>query len=156
MRADLERSLPSHLVPSVVRAVPSLPETASGKTDRNALPNPFDDAAAEPENPALPQAPGGGMKHPGAGDGPGPGIAAVTAGIWARILNCEASDLDSSSDFHALGGDSLAVVEMLAALGQELLGQAAERQFLDRLGSLSENLTLGRVVGTAEALRSTS
>jgi amino acid adenylation domain-containing protein len=154
VRADLERTLPSHLVPSVVRAVRSLPETASGKTDRNALPNPFDDAAAQPE--ALAHTPAGGAKHPGAGDGPGPGVAAATAGIWARILNCEASDLDASSDFHALGGDSLAVLEMLAALGDELLGRAAEQQFLDRLGSLSENLTLGRVVGAAEALRSTS
>ena len=62
----------------------------------------------------------------------------------------------ASSDFHALGGDSLAVLEMLAALGDELLGKSMEQQFLARLGSLSENLTLGRVVKTVDALRSTS
>lgn len=45
---------------------------------------------------------------------------------------------------------------MLSALGDELLGRTAEQQFLARLGSLSENLTLGRVVETVEALRSTS
>ncbi|WP_328392953.1 non-ribosomal peptide synthetase [Streptomyces sp. NBC_00390] len=166
VRADLEQSLPSHLVPSVVRAVPRLPETASGKTDRNALPNPFGDAVAEQEQeqgqeqeqeqPTVPAASAAGPDAPSRGDGPGPGIAAVTADIWARILRCDATDLDASSDFHALGGDSLAVLEMLAALGEELLGQAAERQFVDRLGSLSEHLTLGRVVGTVEALRSTS
>ena len=45
---------------------------------------------------------------------------------------------------------------MLAALGDELLGKSMEQQFLARLGSLSENLTLGRVVETVEGLRSTS
>lgn len=145
LRADLEQSLPSHLVPSVMRTLPGLPETASGKTDRNALPNPFDDSAAPPSrSTAAPDLPAGGQ------------VATVTAGIWARVLNCEPSDLDSSSDFHALGGDSLAVLEMLSALGDELLGQDAEQQFLARLGSLSERLTLGRVVDTVEALRCAS
>lgn len=140
MRAELERSLPSHLVPSVVCAVSALPETASGKTDRNALPNPFDEAAAQPGTVRTPE----------------PGTAAVITGIWSRVLHCDAGHLDASSDFHALGGDSLAVLEMLSALGDELLGRAAEQQFLARLGSLSENLTLGRVIETVEALRSTS
>ncbi|MET7619802.1 non-ribosomal peptide synthetase [Streptomyces sp. NPDC005408] len=150
VRAELERTLPSHLVPSVVCAVLGLPVTASGKTDRNALPNPFDEAdgaAAEPGRPAVPE---------GTGGAPGPGTTAVIAGIWSRILHCDATRLDASSDFHALGGDSLAVLEMLAALGDELLGKAMEQQFLARLGSLSENLTLGRVVETVDDLRSTS
>lgn len=147
VRAELERSLPSHLVPSVVRAVSRLPETASGKTDRNALPNPFGDEA---------DAPGTAVASAAGAPGPGPDIAAVTARIWARILHCETADLDPSSEFHTLGGDSLAVLEMLTALGEEVLGRASEQQFLDRLGSLSENLTLGRVVDALEALRSTS
>ncbi|MFF3327524.1 non-ribosomal peptide synthetase [Streptomyces sp. NPDC002889] len=155
VRADLEQSLPSHLVPSVVRALPSLPETSSGKTDRNALPNPFD-AVAEPDTSHAGETPDTAPKPPRADDGPGPGIAAVTAVIWARILHCEATDLDSSSDFHTLGGDSLAVLEMLSAIGEELLGRDVEQQFLVQLGSLSEKLTLGRVVESVEALRSTS
>ncbi|MGI5401096.1 non-ribosomal peptide synthetase [Streptomyces sp. CA-135486] len=154
VRAELERSLPSHLVPSVVCAVPGLPETASGKTDRNALPNPFDEAAAEP---GLARGGGAGSSPaPSTGLAPVPDAAAVIAGIWSRVLHCDATRLDASSDFHALGGDSLAVLEMLAALGDELLGKAMEQQFLARLGSLSENLTLGRVVETVDALRSTS
>ncbi|MFD9219987.1 non-ribosomal peptide synthetase [Streptomyces sp. NPDC060064] len=168
VRAELERTLPSHLVPSVVCAVPGLPETASGKTDRNALPNPFDEAAeadeaaqaaAAPGKPAASGAPAAnptGTRPPGTLRAPGLGTAAVTAGIWSRILHCDATRLDASSDFHALGGDSLAVLEMLAALGDELLGQSMEQQFLTQLGSLSENLTLGRVVETVDALRSTS
>ncbi|WNO76839.1 non-ribosomal peptide synthetase [Streptomyces sp. AM8-1-1] len=146
VRAELEQSLPSHLVPSVVRAVAALPETASGKTDRNALPNPFGEGVDEP----------GTVVAPSDAPGPGPDITAVTAGIWARVLHCEAAGLDPSSDFHKLGGDSLAVLEMLTALGEDVLGGASEQRFLDRLGSLSGNLTLGRVVEALEELRSTS
>ncbi|RNL73893.1 transposase family protein [Streptomyces sp. I6] len=43
-RAELRRSLPPHLLPAIVRAVAAFWETASGKTDRNALPNPFDES----------------------------------------------------------------------------------------------------------------
>ncbi|WP_184491625.1 phosphopantetheine-binding protein [Streptomyces sp. I6] len=75
----------------------------------------------------------------------------TTAGIWARVLRCDAANLGPSFDFHELGGDSLAVLEMLSALGEELLERRSERAFLSRLGPLSENLTLGRVV---EARRS--
>ncbi|MFD9977107.1 non-ribosomal peptide synthetase [Streptomyces sp. NPDC059017] len=155
VRAVLERSLPSHLVPTVMCAVIRLPETASGKTDRGALPNPFDGAPAPTGAPDV-QDPANGPRPEGAADEPDPGVAAVTAGIWARVLRCDAADLDASSDFHALGGDSLAVLEMLAALGQELLGRDAEQRFLTRLGPLSDKLTLGRVVGAVEALRSES
>ncbi|GBQ02582.1 amino acid adenylation domain-containing protein [Streptomyces spongiicola] len=160
LRAELGRSLPSHLVPTVMRAVTRLPETASGKTDRGALPNPFDEAPA-PTGAADGPEPATGPRPAGAADEPGPGAAAVTAGIWARVLRCEATDLDASSDFHALGGDSLAVLEMLAALGRELPGRElsgrdAEQRFLARLGPLSGTLTLGRVVEAVEALRSES
>ncbi|MEE1783111.1 non-ribosomal peptide synthetase [Streptomyces sp. SP17BM10] len=138
VRAELARTLPPHLVPTVVRVLSALPETASGKTDRKALPDPFADAAA-------PQGPGD--------DGD---VAAVTARIWSRVLRCEAAALDDSSDFHALGGDSLAVLEMLSALGEELLGGAAERRLLDRLGPLGDGLTLGRVIAAVDAVRSES
>ncbi|WP_267241833.1 non-ribosomal peptide synthetase [Streptomyces sp. PR69] len=171
VRAELELSLPPHLVPSAVRAVPALPETASGKTDRNALPDPF--AGGLPGgSPAGGGSSAGGVAAGGvaaggpcAGGGAGsehargaqePDVMAVTARIWARVLRCAVADLDAASDFHALGGDSLAVLEMLSGLGEELLHGTAEREFLDRLGPLSRELTLGRVVETVMALRSTA
>ncbi|MEV7028080.1 non-ribosomal peptide synthetase, partial [Kitasatospora sp. NPDC093558] len=142
VRAELARTLPPHLVPTVVRVLPALPETASGKTDRKALPDPFDATTA-----------------PGGPDDDR-GVAAVTARIWSRVLQCEAAGLDDSSDFHALGGDSLAVLEMLSALGEELLGGSAggssERQLLDRLGPLGAGLTLGRIVAAVDLVRSES
>ncbi|MFJ2577105.1 amino acid adenylation domain-containing protein [Kitasatospora aureofaciens] len=160
VRAELARSLPPHLVPTVIRVLPALPETASGKTDRKALPDPFSAATAGAGgSPAAPEAPvplGGaqpGEAGPG-GAGADRAVAAVTAEIWSRVLRCEAALLDASSDFHALGGDSLAVLEMLSALGEELLGGSAERRLLDRLGPLSGGLTLGRVVAAVSVVRS--
>ncbi|MDH2387919.1 non-ribosomal peptide synthetase [Streptomyces sp. HNM0663] len=153
VRTELELSLPPHLVPSAVREIPALPETAGGKTDRNALPDPFADVL--PVGGAGPM-PSDGVGPMPSGGAPEPDVAAVTARIWARVLRCPVADLDAASDFHALGGDSLAVLEMLAGLGEELLGRTAEREFLDRLGPLSRDLTLGRVVDAVTALRSTS
>lgn len=154
VRAQLARSLPSHLVPSAVRALRALPETASGKTDRKALPNPFGDATGQVDE--VPDE----REAPAAARADGPGgrgsSAAATAEIWSRVLRCDSAELDASSDFHALGGDSLAVLEMLAALGTELLGRSAEQQLLARLGPLSEGLTLSRVVAAVDAVRSES
>ncbi|MEV0966746.1 phosphopantetheine-binding protein [Streptomyces sp. NPDC049910] len=169
-RAELRRSLPPHLLPAIVRAVAAAWETVSGKTDRNALPNPFDESqrprhadaprsAAGAAWAALPEAepapgthtPVSGTPVPGGDSAPGLDVTETTAGIWARVLRCDAANLGPSFDFHELGGDSLAVLEMLSALGEELLERRSERDFLSRLGPLSENLTLGRVV---EARRS--
>ncbi|GFH39438.1 non-ribosomal peptide synthetase [Streptomyces pacificus] len=182
-RAELSRTLPPHLLPAIVRAVAAFPETASGKTDRNALPNPFDSPLGDPfgesrrprhadaprpaagaEWAALPEAepaPGtrtavSGTPVPGGVSDPGVDVAGTAAGIWARVLRCDAAHLGPSSDFHELGGDSLAVLEMLSALGEELLERGSERDFLSGLGPLSENLTLGRVVEAVEARRSVS
>ncbi|MQS16660.1 non-ribosomal peptide synthetase [Streptomyces kaniharaensis] len=149
VRAELARSLPPHLVPTVVRVLPALPETASGKTDRKALPDPFEAATAGADG-----SPGGAGFDAGSDARSGHAVADVTAEIWSRVLRCEAAGLDASSDFHALGGDSLAVLEMLSALGEELLGGSAERRLLDRLGPLSGELTLGRVVAAVNVVRS--
>ncbi|MGW2255727.1 AMP-binding enzyme [Kitasatospora sp. NPDC001660] len=158
VRAELARSLPPHLVPTVVRVLPALPETASGKTDRKALPDPFDAATVGAVDSPV-DSPGGSpggaeRRRAGSDAGADRAVAAVTAEIWSRVLRCEAAGLDASSDFHALGGDSLAVLEMLSALGEELLGGSAERRLLDRLGPLSGELTLGRVVAAVNVVRS--
>ncbi|MGW8953924.1 non-ribosomal peptide synthetase [Streptomyces sp. NPDC055709] len=156
VRAQLARLLPPHMVPSVIRPVPTLPETASGKTDRNALPNPFRGAAGPTD--ALPAERVGkdattAETRPDAVSG---STADVTAAIWARVLHCDTADLGPSSDFHDLGGDSLAVLEMLAAVGTELLGRSAEQQLLAQIGPLSHELTLARVVAAVDAVRSAS
>ncbi|MFJ4806846.1 non-ribosomal peptide synthetase [Streptomyces murinus] len=153
VRAQLTRSLPSHLVPSVVRILETMPETASGKTDRKALPNPFSDVIPRTTDsiPAGREAADHVDESRGHGD-----TATVTAEIWARVLHCDAADLDASSDFHAHGGDSLSVLEMLAALGTQLLSRSAEQRLLSQLGSLSEGLTLGRVAAAVDAVRSQS
>jgi hypothetical protein len=42
--------------------------------------------------------------------------------IWARILRIDHALVGPDSDFHALGGDSLSMLEMLAAVAAELPG----------------------------------
>jgi amino acid adenylation domain-containing protein len=155
IRAHLARSLPPYMVPSVIRALPALPETASGKTDLSALPNPFHGRATDDKTVDAVAGPACRIATTESGSGPESTLA-VTATIWSRVLGCEAADLNVSSDFHALGGDSFTVLEMLCALGQELLGQSAEQRLLARLGPLSEALTLGRVVEAVEAVRGQS
>jgi acyl-coenzyme A synthetase/AMP-(fatty) acid ligase len=157
VRAQLARSLPPHLVPSVVRALPALPQTASGKTDRKALPDPFNATGSKAGPPfPLPKAlatTAGTEPGDWSADDP---VAAATTRIWSRVLRCETAELDASSDFHALGGDSLAVLEMLSALGEELLGGSAEQRLLEYLGPLSGGLTLGCVVDAVSAVQSNS
>ncbi|WP_256340509.1 non-ribosomal peptide synthetase [Streptomyces sp. 2231.1] len=158
IRSELARSLPPHLVPTVVRALPALPQTASGKTDRKALPDPFAIKASDDSlrTAALRTTAWGSAGQEADRATADYAVAAVTAGIWSRILRCEVAGLNALSDFHALGGDSLAVLEMLSALSDELLYASAEQQLLQRLGPLSDGLTLGRVVDAVVAVRSKS
>ncbi|MFE6848763.1 amino acid adenylation domain-containing protein [Streptomyces sp. NPDC057686] len=148
--AALRSSLPSHLVPAKVVVVASLPQTSSGKTDRNALTNPFcqpqTETTGQSATPVL--AGPADRSESDCGDDEN-----VIAEVWATILTCDADDLDPSSDFHAVGGDSLAMLEMLEIISDKIIGRALEQDFLDCLAPLSQNLTLGRVADAVRAVR---
>ncbi|MFE2146054.1 amino acid adenylation domain-containing protein [Streptomyces sp. NPDC059456] len=136
LRADLARTLPPHLVPARVVVVDALASTVSGKADLDALPDPF---AAEPGAPA----PHGSDPAPH-----GPDAAPLEARVrhhWAEILGVDGARLSADSDFHALGGDSLALVEMLTAVSADLLTPHQAREFTGRLDCMVRNLTLEQV-----------
>ncbi|WP_425567639.1 phosphopantetheine-binding protein [Salinactinospora qingdaonensis] len=88
---DALTALPSHMHPSAFVTLRSLPMTANGKVDRNALPDPRQ-----------------------SGDGTeGSGLSAVQAeiaAIWRQVLGVAEVDLDG--DFFDLGGTSLTLVRM--------------------------------------------
>ncbi|MGW5053662.1 non-ribosomal peptide synthase/polyketide synthase [Actinokineospora sp. NPDC004072] len=86
LRAALGRSLPEHLVPGVVMALPALPLTPNGKLDRAALPEP--DVAAGPGRVA-----------------PSTDTEAVLAEIWAEVLGLP--EVGVTDNFFDLGGDSV-------------------------------------------------
>ena len=98
VRRTLADRLPAHLVPSAVVALDRLPVTRNGKLDTAALPAPVaraaDTTARTPTEAAL-------------------------AEIWAELL-----DLDTrpgpEDDFFVLGGHSLLVLRLLAAIEERL------------------------------------
>ncbi|MGP3691582.1 amino acid adenylation domain-containing protein [Streptomyces sp. IBSNAI002] len=132
LRTELTRTLPAHLVPAHVTAVDALPGTVSGKTDLDALPDPF--ARTAPPAPAPAPAPS-----------PVTTLEARVRHHWAEILGVDGALLSSDSDFHALGGDSLALVEMVTAVSSDLLTPAQAQCFTGRLDRLVRNLTLGQL-----------
>nr|WP_225881971.1 non-ribosomal peptide synthetase [Streptomyces aureocirculatus] len=83
LRAHLARHLPAHALPHRIVAVPEIPLSPNGKTDRRAL-----RAAARPRS---------------AG-------AESLAGVWRDVLGV--ADVTAADNFFALGGDSLSAMEM--------------------------------------------
>ncbi|WP_443744683.1 acyl carrier protein [Streptomyces spororaveus] len=116
-----------------------MPSTVSGKADLDAFPDPF--APSPPVAPAPVHAP-----------------APVTSEArvrhhWAEILGVDGALLSADSDFHALGGDSLALVEMLTAVSSELLTPDQAQRFTGRLDCLVRDLTLAQVCEHLAAAR---
>ncbi|MGY1651639.1 AMP-binding protein [Geodermatophilus sp. SYSU D01119] len=103
VRRVVRAELPAFMVPEQVVLLPALPRTERGKLDRAALP------------PAPAHDPGA---HPPLTD-----WERVVAGVFARVLGLDRVGRDA--DFFALGGDSLAAEELLAALATELDVSAA-------------------------------
>ncbi|MGY1716345.1 alpha/beta fold hydrolase [Geodermatophilus sp. SYSU D01106] len=98
VRRVVREALPSFMVPEQVVLLSALPRTERGKLDRSALPAvpPVDLGSAAPLT----------------------DWERVVAGVFARVLGVDRVGRDA--DFFALGGDSLAAEELLAAVGNEL------------------------------------
>ncbi|WP_316524143.1 amino acid adenylation domain-containing protein [Kitasatospora brasiliensis] len=111
LRAALHEGLPGYMVPSAVVVLPALPLTPNGKIDRKALPKPGTDRIAG-------------------------GAAAVRTDLERRIAEvwCAALGLEqvgAEDNFFDLGGDSLRLTSVAAAL-RERLGRPVTR--LDMFG----------------------
>ncbi len=99
IRRDLQSSLPDYMVPSKLALVPSIPCSASGKVDVNALkafPE-FDDAAAEREIIA-----------------PRNNTETRLAEIWCAQMGIE--EVSVQDDFFEIGGDSLEAVKLVLSI----------------------------------------
>ena len=75
------------------------------------------------------------------------------AAIWATVLSIDPVSVTPTSDFFALGGDSLASLEMLAQVSRTVVGPDGEAGFVARLEGLVQQMTLARVVEAAVAAR---
>ncbi len=103
LRADLMARLPDYLVPSQLRVVDELPLTAAGKVDVSRLP----DLAPAP---SVPDGPG---RTP-----PQTPTEQLVSSVWKRLLGVP--QVSREDDFFALGGDSIAVLEVFAQLEAQL------------------------------------
>jgi amino acid adenylation domain-containing protein len=97
VRSALERQLPPHMIPSSFVWLSAMPLTPNGKLDRKALP-------------VLPRE----GDHLATKRPPKAGLECELAKIWEDLL--QLSPIDTESDFFDLGGDSLALLSMFAAI----------------------------------------
>ena len=126
VRAAMAERLPQALVPLIV-ALDELPQGASGKVDRNALPWPPPSGAA--------------VQAPGLSE-----LAGWLADRWADQLG--PVEITLESDFFDLGGSSLAAAKLTSTLRERFPAVAiADVYNHRRLGELSERLDQ---LGTAE------
>ncbi|MFE9258336.1 non-ribosomal peptide synthetase [Streptomyces sp. NPDC006879] len=124
LRAELAGQLPTAMVPAHVIAVTAIPWTVSGKADFDALPDPFARTADASQ---------------------GAGLRDRVARHWGAVLGLDAAELPADADFHALGGDSLGLIEMLAAVAADLLAPTQRERFMSRLEDLVRDVTLDQV-----------
>lgn len=102
LRTFLASRLPAYAIPQAFVTLDRLPVTANGKLDAAALPAP---SRVHRPGPALyvsPQSP----------------LETRIVALWERILGIE--PIGVGDDFFALGGDSLAALEMVMSLSAEL------------------------------------
>ncbi|HYU31102.1 MAG TPA: amino acid adenylation domain-containing protein [Thermoanaerobaculia bacterium] len=119
LRRTLRTRLPEYMVPAVFVALPELPLSASGKIDRDALPEPAQSAAAERVAPRTP-------------------VEEELARIWSDLLGVPYEKLSISDNFFDLGGHSLLAAQCVAQV-RESLGAELPLQ------SLFGNATLGDI-----------
>ncbi|MEW2167700.1 non-ribosomal peptide synthase/polyketide synthase [Streptomyces sp. NPDC007084] len=98
LRAHLQRTLPSHMVPAAYVPMDALPLTVNGKLDRRALPAPRPADLAAGGDREAPHTP----------------AERLVAAAWADVL--DAGEVGADDDFFALGGDSILAVRVVSRL----------------------------------------
>ncbi|MEP6802070.1 MAG: amino acid adenylation domain-containing protein [Acidobacteriota bacterium] len=99
LRRFLQGELPDHMIPAAFIRLPSLPLTANGKVDRDALPDPGQASAGPP---ALPFS----------------DTESLIAEVWQAVLGI--ASIDRDTNFFDAGGSSLHLIEAHAKLQTRL------------------------------------
>jgi amino acid adenylation domain-containing protein len=101
LRRFLSAKLPDYMIPSAFVVLPSLPLTANGKIDREALPRPADVSSARPGSDDTT------ARTP---------VEEIVAAVWADVL--ATPSVESDANFFEKGGDSLLAMEVMIQLGE--------------------------------------
>ncbi|MET8025399.1 amino acid adenylation domain-containing protein [Streptomyces avermitilis] len=113
VRAHLERTLPTYMVPSTLTVVDRLPVTGNGKLDTARLPEPGQPVEGAPAAPAW-QAP-----EPGT-----PDLAARIAQVWHDVLG---TTVGPDDNFFLTGGNSLLAIRVMVRLREQGVTDAPVR-----------------------------
>ena len=113
LREDLERTLPSYMVPSAFVMLESLPLTANGKVDRKALPDP--DWFLSQRQGAYQELQTESQRRLGA--------------IWRELLGVEQVGLED--DFFDLGGHSLLATQVVSRIRDDFGVELSLRQLFE-------------------------
>lgn len=155
VRAHLAAKLPNTWMPAFVVPVADVPMTVNGKVDTHALPSPFEappsgqleaSTGAPSEQSSAPSR----MAQDATSD---EAMLPAVASIWSNVLRLRGNDLGPTANFHALGGDSLQMLEMLAMVAKNVVTPANEAAFMAKVRPILRNPTLEhvcRVVAEAE------
>ncbi|KOV10792.1 peptide synthetase [Streptomyces sp. XY431] len=118
--AHAKAKLPDYMMPTTITAVAGIPLTINGKPDVSGLPDPRGGSAlVPPDTGRVPEAP-----EPSASGG----IADDILGIWSKFLNTPVGPQDN---FFTLGGNSLLVVRVLAAMRERDLPRVSPKQLYE-------------------------
>ncbi|MGW4369098.1 amino acid adenylation domain-containing protein [Nocardia takedensis] len=136
LAADLAEVLPAYMLPAAVMVIEDVPLTATGKLDRDRLPEP-EFAAPEFRAPVT-------------------WTEAVVATAFEQVLSVERVGVDD--DFFALGGDSLSASLVVARVGAALDVRVPVRSLFEEptvggLAALAGTLTGGARVPLSAAAR---
>ncbi len=120
LREDLAAELPAHMIPSVLIGLESLPVTSSGKLDRKRLPSPAEARDDRPDRTPT-------------------GTERQLIEICRTILEISGERPRPSDNYFAIGGNSLNLVRLLAAITEHFGVSLAMREVL--LGASIERIS---------------
>ncbi|WP_420811606.1 amino acid adenylation domain-containing protein [Nocardia mangyaensis] len=135
LTAFAERSLPAHMVPTVLMELDTIPLTPVGKLDRRALPEPV-------------------LEH-AEFRAPTTAVEQIVAGTFAQVLDLDAdTQLGLDDDFFALGGNSLLATQIAARLGAAFDTDFPVRLLFEvpTVGALAQRLSESAGAGARPAL----
>jgi amino acid adenylation domain-containing protein len=133
LRSALSAKLPSYMVPSVFMEIAELPLTATGKVDRNALPEPHASVASGPLAVEL---------GPAASD-----VERKVAALWADVLDTTAFGVDDR--FLDMGGDSLKAARLLTRIEKQFAVTLPLVEFFDASTVSSQAALVSRLLTAA-------
>lgn len=113
LRDFLRVRLPEYMIPSTVIRLDTLPLSANGKLDRNALPVPNDAQLETDEQYVAPQTP----------------VEEMLANIWSDILN--RSHVGIYDNFFNLGGHSILATQIMASIRDTFRVELSIRSFFE-------------------------